>query len=150
MTYYEREVKKMRSRLFRNETQLNGIIAIRHYISTHFDTGISLDHLADNGHTSKYHLLRLFKKYYGQTPRQFLTDVRIAKAKIYLASGWSIAATCFAVGFESPSSFSTLFKYRTGRSPIEFQREQFSQRPSARHLGTLNRIKKRNNENTSD
>jgi len=33
-----------------------------------------------------------------------------------------ITQTCFAVGFESPSSFSTLFKNKIGIAPVEFQK----------------------------
>ncbi len=34
--------------------------------------------------------------------------------------------TCFEIGFESPSTFSNLFKNKTGYTPTEFQQEQFS------------------------
>jgi AraC-like DNA-binding protein len=71
-------------------------------------------------------MLRLFKKYYGQTPRQYLIDKRIEKSKEQLKIGISVTETCFAVGFESLSSFSNLFKTKTGKSPTEFQKEQLS------------------------
>ena len=75
---------------------------------------------------SKYHLLRMFKKYYGLTPRQYLIDKRVEKSKEHLINGMSVTETCFAVGFESLGSFSTLFKTKTGKSPSEFQKEQLS------------------------
>jgi AraC-like DNA-binding protein len=71
-------------------------------------------------------MLRLFKKHYGLTPRQYLIDKRIEKSKEQLINGMSVTETCFAVGFESLSSFSTLFKTKTGKPPSEFQKEQFS------------------------
>jgi len=58
---------------------------------------------------------------------QYLTDRRIEKSKDLLRSGMTVTETCFAVGFESPSSFSTLFKNKIGLAPIEFQKKQFSQ-----------------------
>jgi AraC-like DNA-binding protein len=70
-------------------------------------------------------LLRLFKKYYGVTPGQYLTDKRIENSKRYLQNGMSVTDTCFAVGFESPSSFSTLFKNKTGIAPAAFQKSNF-------------------------
>ena len=75
---------------------------------------------------SKFHLLRLFKKHYGQTPRQYIIDKRIEKAKEQLKYGMSVTQTCFAVGFESLGSFSALFRTKTGKSPSEFQNEQLS------------------------
>jgi AraC-like DNA-binding protein len=69
----------------------------------------------------------LYAKYYGQTPKQYLTDKRIEKSKEYLKKGMNITETCFAIGFKSPSSFSTLFKSITGLTPTEFQKEQLSQ-----------------------
>ena len=80
---------------------------------------------------SKYHLLRLFKKYYGLTPRQYLIDKRIENSKTHLINGMSVTETCFAVGFESLGTFSTLFKTKTGKSPTEFQKEQFSRSKKA-------------------
>jgi len=88
---------------------------------------LNLDLLSHVRFVSKYHLLRLFKKYYGQTPGQYLTDKRIERSKELLKQGMSVTDTCFAIGFESACSFSTLFKKRTGRTPTTFQKEQFSQ-----------------------
>jgi len=38
----------------------------------------------------------------------------------------SVTETCFAVGFESLGSFSTLFKSKTRKSPSKYQKEQLS------------------------
>lgn len=85
---------------------------------------MNLDLLSRFRFVSKFHLLRLFKKHYGLTPRQYLIDKRIEKSKEQLKNGMSVTETCFAVGFESLGSFSTLFKTKTGKSPSEFQNEQ--------------------------
>ena len=74
---------------------------------------------------SKYHLLRLFKKYYGLTPRQYLIDKRIEKSKEHLINGMSVTETCYAVGFESLGSFSALFKSKIGKSPTAFKKSNF-------------------------
>ncbi len=41
-----------------------------------------------------------------------------------LAEGHTVAATCFAVGFDSLPSFTTLFKRQTGQTPAAFQTDQ--------------------------
>ena len=87
---------------------------------------MNLDLLSRFRFVSKFHLLRLFKKHYGLTPRQYLIDKRIEKSKEQLKKEMSVTETCFAVGFESLGSFSTLFNTKTGKSPSEFQNEQLS------------------------
>jgi len=127
MTFYEREIKRIGSIAYSNQGQVDTVIGTRNYICNNYDAELNLDLLSHIRFVSKYHLLRLFKKYYGQTPYQYLTDKRIEKSKEYLKEGMTITETCFSVGFESPSSFSTLFKNRTGLTPTKFQKEQFSQ-----------------------
>jgi len=122
MTFYQSEIIRIRSRCYSNKAQIETVIGTRHYINNNFDKELNLNLLSHIRFTSKFHLLRIFKKYYGLTPKQFLTDKRIEKAKEYLKDGMNITETCFATGFESPSSFSTLFKSRTGLTPTEFQK----------------------------
>jgi len=122
MTYYQREITRIRDICYSNEGQINTVIKTRNFINKNFENELNLDLLSHIGFTSKFHLLRLFKKYYGQTPQQYLTDKRIEKSKDYLKQGMLITETCISVGFECPSSFSTLFKRKTGVTPLEFQK----------------------------
>lgn len=134
MTFYEKELNRIRSIVYSNEGQINTVIGIRNYIENNYDVDLNLDLLSNIQCISKYHMLRLFKKYYGQTPRQYLIDKRIEKSKEQLKNGISVTETCFAVGFESLSSFSALFKTKTGKSPTEFQKEQLSRRKTAKEF----------------
>jgi AraC-type DNA-binding domain-containing proteins len=127
MTFYQSEIQKIKNSCYANTTQIQKVVATRKYIEEHFDKPLNLDSLSNAGFTSKYHLLRLFKRYYGQTPMQYLIDKRLEKSKNHLKNGMSISETCYLVGFESPSSFSTLFKKKTGSKPSTFQKKQFSQ-----------------------
>lgn len=126
MTVYETMLKQLKDTCFSNDNQIETVIATRQFIDTNFEKDLKLDLLSHIRFTSKYHLLRLFKKYYGLTPRQYLMNKRVEKSKDYLRSGMSVTETCFAVGFESLGSFSKLFKTKTGKSPSVYQREQFS------------------------
>ena len=122
MTFYQIEINKIKNSIWSNQGQLDTVIGTRNYINNNFDKELNLELLSHIRFTSKFHLLRLFKRYYGITPKQYLTDKRIEKAKEYLKTEMNITETCFAIGFESPSSFSTLFKSRTGLAPAEFQK----------------------------
>jgi AraC-like DNA-binding protein len=122
MNFYQKEINRIREICFSNKRQLDAVIRTRHYIDNNLDKEVNLILLANIGFASKFHLLRLFKKYYGQTPKQYLTDKRIEKSKQNLKNGMTVAETCFSVGFECPNSFSTLFKSKIGLTPIEFQK----------------------------
>ena len=126
MTFYETEIKRIKNSCFSNNSQIETVITTRNFIDTNFDKDLKLDFLARLRFTSKYHLLRLFKKYYGLTPRQYLMDKRIENSKKNLINGITVTETCFTVGFESLGSFSKLFKTKTGKSPSTYQKEQLS------------------------
>lgn len=127
MTFYQREILRIKEICFSNERQLDAVIRTRNYINNNLDKQIDLLLLSNVGFASKFHLLRLFKKYYGQTPQQYLTDKRIEISVKNLKTGMTVTDTCFSVGFECPSSFSTLFKSKMGLTPIQFQKKQLSQ-----------------------
>lgn len=122
MTYYLSEITRIKQACYANKGQINTVVATRHYINNHFDKELNLDLLSHTQFTSKFHLLRLFKRYYGQTPLQYMTDKRIEKAKELLKKGLSVTDTCFDIGFENPASFCTLFKARAGVTPGAFQK----------------------------
>lgn len=125
MTYYQQELKRIKEICFSNEIQLDIAINTKRYLDTNFDTKINLDLLARLRFTSKYHLIRVFKKYYGITPRQYLINKRIEIAKKKLKAGQSVSDTCYSIGFDSINSFSNLFKAKTGMSPSSYRRATF-------------------------
>ena len=126
MTLFEREINRINSIIYSNQEQIETVISVRNYIDNNYEKNLNLDLLSRFRFVSKFHLLRLFKRYYGLTPRQYLIDKRIEKSKEKLKNGMSVTETCFAVGFESLGSFSTLFKTKTGKSPSKFQNKQLS------------------------
>lgn len=126
MTFYEKEINRIGQIVYSNQAQIETVIRTRRYLENYYEANLSLNLLASIQCLSKYHLLRLFKKYYGLTPSQYLVDKRIKKSKEHLANGMSVTETCFAVGFQSLGSFSTLFTRKVGKSPYKYQKEQLS------------------------
>ena len=122
MSLYAQHIENYKARKFGNEGQFEAVKQVKKYIDEHFHEELNLDVLAQKKFISKFHLLRLFKHYYGQTPRQYLTDKRLVRSKELLVSGTSVTETCYAIGFKSLGSFSSLFKSRNGVSPKEFQK----------------------------
>ena len=100
------------------------IVYAKLFIDTHFADKIDLDNIADEAFFSKFHFIRLFHSIYNKTPHQYLSFVRIEKAKQLLATEMIAANVCYAVGFESVSSFTGLFKRMAGQTPAAYQAAQ--------------------------
>lgn len=130
MTFYEKEMHRIREICYSNDKQLETVIATRNYINSNFEKELNLDFLSHIRLTSKYHLLRLYKRYYGITPMQYLIIKRLEKSKECLRNGMSVSDACYSAGFQTLSTFSTLFKGKVGLSPNEYKKEQLSQSDS--------------------
>ena len=125
MSFYKKEILRINDDCYANQWQIDTVIGLRNYINNNFKENLNLDLFSRIRFVSKYHLLRLFKRYYGQTPNQYLIDRRIEMSKEYINNGLSVSDTCFEVGFESLSSFSNLFKRKTGFSPSAYRKRNF-------------------------
>jgi AraC-like DNA-binding protein len=97
------------------------IVQAKVFIDSHFADSIDVSKVADEAFFSKFHFLRLFKKIYGKTPHQYLIAVRIEKAMQLLNEENPVSDVCYSVGFESLSSFSSLFKRMVGSTPSAYQ-----------------------------
>lgn len=125
MNLYKKEILRIKDDCYANQWQIDTVIGLKNYMDNNFSEKLNLKLFSKIRFVSKYHLLRLFKRYYGQTPNQYLIDKRIEKAKEYIKNGLSVSDTCYQVGFESLGSFSTLFKRKTGLSPSQYQKRNF-------------------------
>jgi AraC-like DNA-binding protein len=124
MTFYRDEVARLNKTLYPHYDLTKKIKAAKLYIDKHFSEDINLDKIADKALISKFHFIRLFKKYYGRTPNQYLQEVRIEMAKKILLKGKSIDEVCNAIGFGSKTSFISLFKKMTGITPLAYQNKK--------------------------
>jgi len=96
------------------------IVQAKLFIDKFYSEKIDLDNISDEAYFSKFHFIRLFKSIYGKTPHQYLTTVRIEKAKHYFQEGKSVTDVCYLVGFDSLTSFSGLFTKTTGKTPSQY------------------------------
>lgn len=95
---------------------------IKNYIDVHYSLDLNLDYLASITHMSKYYLVRVFKKFMGVSPIDYLINKRISVAKILLeTTDYSINQISKVSGFNSQSYFNQVFKERVGISPTNYK-----------------------------
>jgi len=124
MTFYSNEVTRLTRSLYPHDDLTKHIIQSKLYIDKHFSENINLDKIAAKALVSKFHFIRVFKKYYGRTPNQYLQEVRIEMAKKILLKRKSIDEVCDSIGFKSKTSFINLFKKMTGVTPLAYQNKK--------------------------
>lgn len=95
----------------------------RNYIERNYDNEeISLNRVAASVNLSPNHFSTIFSQETGQTFIEFLTGVRMEKAKELLRStAMKTAEIAYAVGYKDPHYFSYLFKKTQECTPREFR-----------------------------
>ena len=97
-------------------------IPVSEYIDTHYMENIRLGYLADMMGFSEGHFARIFRKEFGVTFVQYLTECRIQRSKELLADTCiPIEQIAYRVGLNSYSYFCTCFKRSCGMSPGAFR-----------------------------
>lgn len=101
---------------------------IREFIHKNYYNSISITEIADIFHFTRSYLFTLFKKEYGISPRAYLINLRIEKAKDLIRHErlFSVNEVSLAVGFRDPLYFSRVFHKKVGISPSEYIKKQSS------------------------
>lgn len=95
-----------------------------HFFNEFFMQDISIENYAANQHMSVSWFIRCFKQYMGMTPMQYITSIRINKAKELLKNtNYSIQEVSSLSGYDNPLYFSRIFRKQTGSSPSGYRRE---------------------------
>lgn len=96
---------------------------IRSYLLEHYGENIRLDTLSQEFSVSKYHLQRVFKKYIGQSPLEFLTGVRMTRAKELLrTTDMPVGDIAYKVGLENASYFVSKFRAQEDITPHKYRK----------------------------
>jgi two-component system response regulator YesN len=103
---------------------------VREIIDQKYMDQISVTILSDMVSLTPTYLCVLFKQETGQTVNEYLTGVRLNRAKEFLSqTNIRLYDVCYKVGYLSPSYFTRLFKKSTGLTPGEY-REKITGEPS--------------------
>ena len=91
------------------------------------DSDLSVDMVAEEVGISRVHLHRKMKELTGQTPHDFIRNLRLKQAANLLANqGMNVTEVMYACGFSNSASFSTLFKKFYGVSPRDYMKEHYN------------------------
>lgn len=97
---------------------------IQSYLQQNIDMPIRLENLAEQFSYSCSSIRRIFKEDTGLSIMEYLTELRIRKAKDLLKNDTlSIEAVAATVGYSNIYYFSNAFKVRTGKSPSQYRKE---------------------------
>lgn len=95
------------------------------YINAHFHENISLLDVAENINISKNYLCDIFKKELGVTFINYVTNLRIEKAKEYLTgTDMKMYEVSNAVGYNDYAYFSQIFKKHTGKTLSSYRKKK--------------------------
>lgn len=96
---------------------------VRQYLHEQYAQKITLDTLSARYNISKYHLQRSFQRYFGQSPGEYLTRLRLTRAKELLrATDLPVSEVAYRVGMENTSYFISVFRVREGATPQQYRR----------------------------
>ncbi len=93
------------------------------FIQANFKTQPSLDQIAASAHLSKYHFNRVFKRWAGVSPIQFLQSITLDYTKKRLAESSSLLDTALEAGLSGTSRLHDLFVTFEATTPGEFKRQ---------------------------
>ncbi len=95
---------------------------IQDYVNGMIDNCPSVDELARVSEISRRHLTRAFKTTTGRTITEYVTEVRMTKARSLLANtDLALKEIAHRVGFSGPGSFCSAFGKAVGMTPNQFR-----------------------------
>lgn len=99
------------------------LISALTHMQRNLENDLGLSQLAQAARISNRQLERLFKQYLGQSPMQYLTDLRLSRAHALLnETNLVIAEIAAATGFSSTAQLAKKFKAKYGITPHAYQR----------------------------
>ncbi len=96
---------------------------VKEYLEDNYYKSVKLEELAETFSINKFYLTRKFKEIYGETINEYLTNLRITKAKELLRfSDMTISEISDCVGYSEVAYFTRVFKRNEGMAPSIFKK----------------------------
>lgn len=98
------------------------MLRVRDTIDRDYAGALDLEALARVAHLSPDHLVRTFRRVFGETPHRYLQRRRVERAMFLLrTTDDPVTEICVAVGFTSLGTFSRTFRDVVGSSPSAYR-----------------------------
>ncbi|MGZ9585999.1 response regulator transcription factor [Paenibacillus marinisediminis] len=121
-TYVEIAIQQIREE--RERSTWSVIDNATTFIQEKFCEELSLEDVADHVHLNSHYFSKVFKQQTGETFIDYVTKLRINKAKELIRNGQlSLKEICYLVGYKDPNYFSRVFKKAAGVSPTEYRNQ---------------------------
>lgn len=106
----------------RGEKSNSVIETAKKYIKNNYSRDISLEDVSRAVNISPYYFSKIFKEDTGENFIEYLTNIRIEKAKELLeTTDYSMKEICAEIGYSDPNYFSRSFKKNVGVTPTEYK-----------------------------
>ncbi|MFZ3591321.1 helix-turn-helix domain-containing protein [Bacillus sp. DJP31] len=100
----------------------NNMQKIEEYLRHNYQQDINLQEIADRFYLSREYISRKFKQEFHETLTDYLTKIRVEKAKDLLENPHlKIYDIAYQVGYQNEKYFSKVFKKSTGQTPNEYR-----------------------------
>lgn len=118
-----------RSETDRQQVSTSALIGVRNeklariigHFEDHLEDAVDLDEITDRLGVSRRQMERLFRRHLDTTPRKYLQNMRLQRARILLAeTDMPVVEVATACGYDSATHFSKRFREAYGMSPHKF------------------------------
>ena len=108
--------------IYLNTSRRKLLVLAEEYMRNNFSSDITIEEVSKYLSVDRRYLYKLFKKHSGVSPKQYLNNIRIARATELLAnSEMSVTEIAELTGYKDSLQFSTFFKKQTGISPRKYR-----------------------------
>ena len=93
------------------------------YLQSHYKEALSIEQAAEICHLSKCYFIKVFKAYTGQTPYDYLLQLRLHQAqRLLVETSLSVGDIAQETGFNDDKNFIACFKKKIGQTPLQYRK----------------------------
>ena len=105
-----------------SEAEPKAVASAKQFVQSHAEEPITLAQVVEHVHVSRFYFCKLFKKATGMTLTEYVSRVRVEKAKELLVDpAMRVSEVVYAAGFGSIPRFNSVFKRYVGMPPTEYR-----------------------------